>query len=79
MSNEPATTAPGVPLAGGADETTSFACPRCGNDAVERFWGPCRDCRAELGTDVHGEAHEVEAARFEPSAHVVPNHVATKD
>jgi hypothetical protein len=62
----------------GAD-TAAFACPRCGRDAVERFWGPCATCRSELGADVHGEAHEVEATRFEPAAHVVPNHVATKD
>lgn len=68
----PDVTAPGA-------ETTDFVCPRCGRDAVERFWGPCGSCRAELAAAVQGEAREVEATRFEPSLHVVPNHVATKD
>lgn len=62
-----------------ADDTTTFACPRCGGEVTERFWGPCQACRAELVGTVRGEAVESEAARFEPAMHVVPNHVATKD
>jgi predicted ATP-dependent serine protease len=62
-----------------ADETTVFACPRCGNEVTERFWGPCQTCRSELVSLLRSEAVESEAARFEPAMHVVPNHVATKD
>lgn len=60
-----------------------FACPRCGQTVEERFWGPCRSCREQLvasyQSDGDRQAEEVEAARFEPAMHVVPNHVATKD
>ena len=60
-----------------------FACPRCGRNVEERFWGPCRSCRDELvaSNQSSGDAHgdEAEATRFEPAMHVVPNHVATKD
>jgi hypothetical protein len=62
-----------------AGETTTFACPRCGNEVTERLWGPCRACRAELVSRMRSEAVEAESARFEPAMHVVPNHVATKD
>ncbi len=62
------------------DETEqTFACPRCGTDVTERFWGPCSSCRAALVAAVRTEAHQVEAGRYEPAMHVVPNHVATKD
>ena len=56
-----------------------FDCPRCESKVRARFWGPCEACRAELISSVAGEAHQVPATRFEPSLHVVPNHVATKD
>jgi hypothetical protein len=69
------------------EDTQSFACPRCGATVAERFWGPCTACRRELvaahGHDParaeDGAAAELSASRFEPSMHVVPNHVATKD
>jgi len=57
----------------------TFACPRCGTEVTERFWGPCRSCRAALVAQVRGDAHDVEAGRYEPAMHVLPNHVATKD
>jgi hypothetical protein len=70
------------------DPDLEFRCPRCGQPATERFYGPCAACRQELvarfGTD-EGAAEAgaaeagVPAARFEPGMHVVPNHVATKD
>ena len=67
----------------GPDEPVEpFACPRCATTVTERFWGPCRACRAELAA-AYGSAGAaevvVESTRFEPSMHVVPNHVATKD
>jgi hypothetical protein len=56
-----------------------FDCPRCASRVSARFWGPCEACRSELTSSIAGEAHQIESARFEPSSHVVPNHVATKD
>jgi hypothetical protein len=56
-----------------------FGCPRCGRTVAERLWGPCSGCRAELVAAVRGEAQEIEAGRFEPAMHVVPNQVATKE
>lgn len=60
----------------------AFDCPRCGTTVTERFWGPCSTCRSEL-TAAYSRAGagdaEVQATRFEPAMHVVPNHVATKD
>ncbi len=59
--------------------TEPFDCPRCGGQSVERFYGPCAHCRAELGATMSGAARNVERSDFEPRAHVVANHVATKD
>lgn len=56
-----------------------FDCPRCGASVSERFYGPCTACRRELAATLGGERREMAAERFEPSMHVVPNHVATKD
>ncbi len=65
----------------GTDEQLEpFPCPRCGSTVQERFWGPCRACREQLVATYQGEqATSVEASRYEPAMHVVPNHVATKD
>jgi hypothetical protein len=59
--------------------TQVFTCPRCKQPASERFYGPCGACRADLVATLSGEARHVEHAAFEPRAHVVANHVATKD
>lgn len=67
------------PYAGDGMADRAFACPRCSATVEERFWGPCSRCRAELVAAHRGEAVEVESTRFEPSMHVTPNHVATKD
>ncbi|MST33308.1 hypothetical protein GHK86_11335 [Acidimicrobiaceae bacterium USS-CC1] len=56
-----------------------FSCPRCGETAEERFYGPCTACRAALGASQGGEGRQVEAERFEPRMHVTPNAVATKE
>ena len=60
-------------------ESSEFTCPRCGQAAVERFYGPCQACRVELRATVAGSAREVDAAIYEPKMNVVPNQVATKD
>jgi hypothetical protein len=60
-------------------ETATFACPRCHRDVAERFYGPCTDCRHELGRQLRSEGGELAVDRFEPKLNVVPNHVATKD
>jgi hypothetical protein len=56
-----------------------FRCPRCGAAVTEPFYGPCRSCRAQLVTAFAGERRDIEVARFEPTMHVTPNAVATKD
>jgi len=56
-----------------------FTCPRCGQPASERFYGPCGTCTEQLRATLGGEAREVEAAAYEPKMNVVPNQVATKD
>jgi hypothetical protein len=62
-----------------ASDHLEFDCPRCAATVRERFWGPCQACRSELNESFRGEAREVEATRFEPAMHVVPNQVATKE
>jgi len=63
----------------GDDDPLGFACPRCGAAAQDRFYGPCQGCRAQLVADQVVRARQVEAGRFEPAMHVVPNQVATKE
>jgi hypothetical protein len=63
----------------GVDTDLAFACPRCGDDVSERFYGPCASCRTQLVAAQRGTERTVEAERFEPKLHVVPNHVATKE
>ena len=61
------------------DDLSTFICPRCNTEVIERFWGPCGSCREQLVASLRGEAHDVEAAKFEPAMNVTPNFVATKD
>lgn len=61
------------------DHETEFRCPRCHLEVREDFYGPCAACRTVLRDAQHGEAREVEVARFEPVVHVTPNAVALKD
>jgi hypothetical protein len=60
-------------------EALPFACPRCGGDVVERFYGPCPSCRSDLRDRLAGKARAVEVTAFEPSMHVTPNAVALKE
>jgi hypothetical protein len=62
-----------------AADALSFACPRCGTEVRERFYGPCGACRDQLGFQQRFRGGEVAAERFEPKMNVVPNHVATKE
>ena len=61
------------------DDLSAFACPRCGADVHERFYGPCSSCRAGLRAALGGEAREVEVAAYEPKMNVTPNAVALKE
>ncbi|MGI9595773.1 MAG: hypothetical protein ACR2QK_06420 [Acidimicrobiales bacterium] len=57
----------------------TFDCPRCGNPAEARFYGPCSSCSTELRAAYVGEAKDVEAPEYEPKMNVTPNAVATKE
>jgi len=70
---------PGVVTSVPPPAVLAFACPRCESPVEEPFYGPCTSCRTELRRTLGHEAHEVEAAAFEPSMHVTPNAVALKD
>ncbi len=61
------------------DEMLDYTCPRCGNDARQRFYGPCRDCADALRATIAGEAVEVSAPEYEPKMNVTPNAVALKE
>lgn len=56
-----------------------IACPRCGRQVDERFYGPCETCRLELRAAFQREGRVVEVAEYEPKMNVTPNAVATKD
>jgi len=56
-----------------------ITCPRCEQQADERFYGPCGQCRAVLRTTLRTEARAVEQEAFVPAMHVTPNAVATRD
>jgi len=56
-----------------------FDCPRCGQAAQARFYGPCDGCREQLRADQGSDAKDVEVAAYEPKMNVTPNAVATKD
>jgi hypothetical protein len=60
-------------------ELLDITCPRCGNAAAARFYGPCDECRRDLRAALGGERRDVEVAAYEPKMNVVPNAVATKD
>jgi len=57
----------------------AFTCPRCGASVLSQFYGPCSSCRTQLLAAQRGTGRVVEVGRFEPSLHVVPNQVATKE
>ena len=54
-------------------------CLRCGAVAPMRFRGPCPACANELREKYRGEARVVAGAEYEPTMHVTPNAVASKD
>jgi predicted RNA-binding Zn-ribbon protein involved in translation (DUF1610 family) len=57
----------------------SFDCPRCGQAATARFFGPCDACRSQLRDIYRSEAKAVEAPEYEPKMNVTPNAIATKE
>jgi hypothetical protein len=59
--------------------TVPFACPRCGADAADRYYGPCSTCRDDLRARMAGEARAADVQAYEPKMNVTPNAVAVKD
>lgn len=57
----------------------AITCPRCGERADQRFYGPCASCRAQLRRTLGNEARAVEREAFVPAMHVTPNAVALKE
>lgn len=57
----------------------TFACPRCGNETSDVFYGPCASCREELRATLGGQARAIEVAAYEPKMNVTPNAVALKE
>lgn len=60
-------------------EQPVLACPRCGTEMSERFYGPCTSCRTELRVKFLSEGRIVVVAEYEPKMNVTPNAVALKD
>ncbi len=60
-------------------EVLEFACPRCGREVGEQFYGPCGGCRTALRATFAAEGRVVEVAEYEPKMNVTPNAVALKD
>lgn len=58
--------------------TDAFACPRCGDQTYETYYGPCATCRAALRATMGADAKAV-AVEYEPKMNVTPNAVALKD
>jgi len=61
------------------DNDLELSCPRCQQTVVERFYGPCDRCRAELRATITNEASAAEAPEYEPKMNVVPNAIASKE
>lgn len=60
-------------------EPLDFACPRCGEPASARFYGPCPPCTDTLRATLGNAGRDVEIGAYEPKMNVTPNQVATKD
>ena len=78
MTSEETTTAT-LSASDPAPETVSFTCPRCGEAAEARFFGPCPTCSAALQAKYQQSSQEVEAPEYEPKMNVTPNAIATKE
>ena len=59
-------------------ELLAITCPRCGQAAEVRFYGPCASCRDELRSTYAIEARVIELAEYEPKMNVTPNAVASR-
>ena len=61
------------------DENLEFECPRCSEQVLEQFYGPCGSCRDDLRQFFVADLRDVEVGKFEPKMNVTPNAVATKE
>jgi hypothetical protein len=57
----------------------TLACPACGAQVEQRFYGPCPSCRDGLRERLAREARDVESAEYVPKMNVTPNAVASKE
>jgi hypothetical protein len=58
----------------------TFTCPRCSREVEERLYGPCSNCRDELGETMRrADVTPVVASEYVPKMNVMPNQVATKE
>ncbi len=57
----------------------NLTCPRCQQPVIERFYGPCDSCRAELRATMTNEASDAATPEYEPKMNVVPNAIASKE
>jgi hypothetical protein len=56
-----------------------YACPRCREDVIDEFYGPCETCRNQLRDTFRSDGRVVELVEYEPKMNVTPNAVALKD
>jgi ribosomal protein L37AE/L43A len=64
---------------GTLDPSHRFDCPRCGQEVLDRLYGPCEDCRVHLRATFAGEARTVQPEAYLPKVNVTPNAVALRD
>lgn len=60
-------------------ELLQITCPRCEQECIVEYYGPCESCRNQLRASLGNDAVEVEDAQYEPKVNVTPNAVALKD
>lgn len=60
-------------------DLVEITCPRCGETAQERLYGPCEACRGVLRSTLGGEQRDVATEDYVPKMNVTPNAVASKE
>ena len=57
----------------------AYACPRCTEPVVARFYGPCAPCCDALRVAFAAESRDVEVEEYVPKMNVTPNAVASRE
>jgi cytidine deaminase len=60
-------------------DLVDIVCPRCGDPACERLYGPCGACRDVLRSTLGGDKRDIATEEYIPKMNVTPNAVASKD